>query len=113
MGLGGDWDEVTDTGEPQESLPTRPNPEYDPEKPTIPFDPENPEGPAINPPRVPIPGDKPVEGGRDDYEKLNSLVIEANVDDEDTDHEVRVVIDPDTGVITETNVAKKGAAGDE
>ena len=113
VGLGGDWDEVTDTGEPQESLPTRPNPEYDPEKPTIPLDPENPEGPAINPPRVPIPGDKPVEGNRDSYEELNSLVIEANVDDEDSDHEVRVAIDPDTGVITETNVAKKGATGDE
>nr|WP_241879659.1 hypothetical protein [Psychrobacter sp. PraFG1]UNK06487.1 hypothetical protein MN210_08310 [Psychrobacter sp. PraFG1] len=113
VGLGGEWDDVTDMGEPYESLPTRPNPEYDPEKPTIPLDPNNPDGPAINSPRVPVPGVKPVEGSRDDYDKLNSLVIEASIDDEDTDHEFRVAIDPDTGVITETKVDKKGPTDDE
>lgn len=106
VGLGGNWDDVTDMGEPFESLPTRPNPDYDPDKPTIPIDPNNPNGPAINSPRVPITSTKPVEGSRDDYDKLNSIVIEVDTATE-PDHTIRATIDPDTGLIVESKVERK------
>lgn len=106
VGLGGAWDNVTDTGEPYESLPTRPNPNYDPTKPTIPLDPNNPDGPAINDPREPIPGEygQPIGGSRDSYDDLNSMVIEADIKEKGVKQGVRVSIDLDTSVITETKI---------
>ena len=65
-------DDITDTGEPNGSIP---------------------------------PGLPPVPGSRDPIESLNGVVIEADIKDKGSASTVRVNIDPDTGVITQTRIA--------
>jgi len=71
VGLGHLDDDITDTGEPEGSIP--------------------PDLPAV-------------EGGRDPVDKLNGVVVEADVIGKESDSHTRVAINPDTGVITQTNV---------
>lgn len=77
VGLGGEWDDYTDTGEPDGSLP--------PGKPGM-------------------PGLQPLPGHRTPPDQLGKYVIEADIKNTDRAGETRVSIDPDTGVITQTHV---------
>lgn len=71
VGLGAYGDDITDTGEPDGSIP---------------------------------PGLPPIPGTRLPEDELGKFVIEADVFDDVADSQVRIAIDPDTRVITETKI---------
>lgn len=90
VGLGGKWDEVTDTGEPVNTLPHTKTP-----------DPNNPNVPIIKPS---IP---PINGKQIPADQLGKVVIEADTFIAGKSKGTRVTINPDTKVVTQTEVEKR------
>ncbi|WP_230656876.1 hypothetical protein [Psychrobacter sp. I-STPA10] len=88
VGLGAEWDNVTDTGEPESSLPSNAGSGSG-----------NTTGGG-----KPLPGFKPLPGHRTPSDVLGKYVIEADIKDTDLQGETRVSIDPDTHIITQTQV---------
>lgn len=71
VGLGAEWDPVTDTGEPEGSIP---------------------------------PGLPPVVGTQQPPDVVGKYVVEADIKDRDLAGRTRITIDPDTRVITQTEL---------
>ncbi len=90
VGLGGQWDDSTDTGEPIDTLPTDP-------KGGKPIDPSDPNSP-LRPIKPLIP---PIKGRRIPKDKLGKFVIEADIYTNDEPTRTRVTIDKESKVITQ------------